>query len=293
MGGTSSERKVSLRSGEAVFSALKRKGYDAVCIDAAEGMESLIQKYRIDIVFLCLHGIPGEDGTVQGFLEVLGLPYTGSGVLASALAMDKIMTKQFLQVRGIPTPEFAVIEKEKDRYPGVPFPAVVKPALEGSTIGITRVEKRRELKEAVRKAFGYGSRVLIEKYIRGREVTVGILGDRPLPVIEVRPIGGFYDFSAKYTVGRTEYLVPAPISGRMTRKIQNLALSAHRLLGCRGGTRVDMMIAEGNRPLVIEVNTIPGMTETSLLPKAAREAGIPFDDLVEQILAMAVKQEGS
>jgi D-alanine-D-alanine ligase len=287
LGGTSSEREISLKSGNAVFEALKRKGYKAVCIDAAEDMTHLIRDHKIEVAFVCLHGRLGEDGTIQGFLEVMGIPYTGSGVRASAVAMDKIMTKELLQYHGVPTPAFTVLSAEKRSYPDVKLPVVVKPSEQGSTIGITRVERRRELAPAVREALKFGPRVLLEQYIQGREVTAAILGDFPLPLVEVRPSGGFYDFAAKYTSGDTEYLVPAPMGKSVTKRIQTLALNVHRLLGCRGASRVDFMMARGSRPFVLEVNTIPGMTETSLLPKAAREAGIGFDDLVERILLNA------
>jgi len=244
----------------------------------------LIRRHKIDIAFICLHGKAGEDGTIQGFLEIMGIPYTGSGVKASAIAMDKVHTKKLLRFHGIPTPDFVIVEGVQKRYSGVTYPAVVKPADEGSTIGIARVETSRELKEAVAKALDYSDQVLAEQYVPGREVTVGILGGTALPVVEVRPAGGFYDFAAKYQSEDTEYLVPAPLSPTVSRKVQNLSLSVHRLLGCAGVSRVDLILAKGMRPYVLEVNTIPGMTTTSLLPKAAKAAGIAFDDLVERIL---------
>ncbi len=289
MGGASSEREISLKSGKAVLQALQRKGYKTVPLDAAKDLASLIRRSRIDVAFVCLHGKAGEDGTVQGFLEILGIPYTGSGVKASAIAMDKIHTKKLLRFHGIPTPDFIVCDRLQSRYYGVSYPAVVKPADEGSTIGIACVETPRELKEAVGHALEYSDQVLVERYVPGREMTVGILGETSLPVVEVRPAGGFYDFAAKYRSGDTEYLVPAPLSPRVARKVQNLALSVHRLLGCVGVSRVDLILAKGMRPYVLEVNTIPGMTETSLLPKAARAAGIPFEDLVERILKTALR----
>lgn len=288
MGGASSEREISLKSGEAVLQALQRKGYKAIPLDTAKDLASLIRRHKIDIAFVCLHGKAGEDGTVQGFLEILGIPYTGSGVKASAIAMDKIHTKKLLRFHGIPTPDFRVIEGLKNRYHGVFYPAVVKPADEGSTIGIARVETSRELKDAVGQALEYSDQALVERYISGREVTVGILGETPLPVVEVRPAGGFYDFAAKYRSGDTEYLVPAPLSPGTARKIQNLALSVHHILGCAGVSRVDLILAKGMRPYVLEVNTIPGMTATSLLPKAAQAAGIAFEDLVERVLMTAL-----
>lgn len=289
MGGTSSEREISLKSGTAVFDALKRKGYPVVAIDAAEDMVTLIRKHQIDTAFVCLHGPMGEDGTIQGFLKVMGIPYTGSGVRASAVAMDKIMTKDLVQCHKIPTPAFAVLTEEKSRYAWGRLPVVVKPSEEGSTIGVSRVEKRKDLAPAVREAFRFCPRVLLEEYIQGREVTAGILGDEMLPLVEVRPSEGFYDFAAKYTSGDTQYLVPAPLPKGLARRVQQLALKVHRLIGCRGATRVDFMIDHKKRPYMLEVNTIPGMTETSLLPKAAQASGISFDDLVERILLMAAQ----
>ncbi|MEK6775367.1 MAG: D-alanine--D-alanine ligase [bacterium] len=292
MGGLSAEREISLRSGKAVFEALKRKGYNAVCIDPARDLGLQMLRRKVDAAFICLHGTPGEDGTVQGLLEFMGIPYTGSGVLASAAAMDKIVAKELLIYHGIPTPAFEVNENGKTAGKRVPLPVIVKPAKQGSTIGVTRVKIKKDLEKAIRFARKFGPKVLIEKFVKGRELTVGILDDMPLPVVEVRPMSGFYDFKSKYTPGRTEYLVPAPITGRMARRLQGLALSAHSALGCSGASRVDIMLARGDDPYILEVNTIPGMTETSLLPKAAIEAGISFDDLVERILVMAVRGQG-
>ena len=291
MGGTSSEREVSLKSGTAVFRALKRKGYAAVCIDAARNLVSLLRRHKVDMAFICLHGKQGEDGAMQGFLEVMGIPYTGSGIRASAVAMDKIMTKELLTYHGIPTPAFDVVHGERGGRRRVRLPLVVKPAEEGSTIGITRVKKIKELEKAKRIARRFGPRVLLEEYVPGREVTIGILGNQPLPVVEVRPASGFYDFHAKYTPGQTDYLVPAPIPRRVAKKVQDLALAACHALGCRGASRVDFMLGEGDSPYVLEVNTIPGMTETSLLPKAANEAGISFDQLVERMLGLALTEK--
>lgn len=289
MGGLSSEREISLRSGKAVFEALKRKGYDAVCIDPAPDLGLILQRRKVDAAFICLHGTPGEDGTVQGLLEFMGIPYTGSGVLASAAAMDKIVTKKLLIYHAIPTPDFSVNEHGRTTGKRIALPVIVKPATQGSTIGVSRVSVKKDLEKAIRIARRFGPKVLIEKFIQGRELTVGILNDLPLPVVEIRPMSGFYDFKSKYTPGRTEYRVPAPLLRRVSKRVQELALSAHRALGCNGASRVDFMLADGDDPYVLEVNTIPGMTETSLLPKAAREAGISFDDLVERILTAAVR----
>ncbi len=291
MGGVSSEREISLKSGQAVFQALKKKRYDAVCIDTTKGPGALLKRHKVDIAFISLHGRHGEDGAIQGLLEVMEIPYTGSGVRASAVAMDKIMTKELLTYHGVPTPSFEVVAGKKMGRTRLHLPVVVKPAEQGSTIGITRVGKRKEFEPAVRLAKRFNDRVLVEEYVCGREVTVGILDDIALPVVEVRPMNGFYDYRAKYTSGQTEYLVPAPISKRVAKKVQKTAITAHQLLGCRGVSRVDLILDEKGIPYVLEVNTIPGMTETSLLPKAAKEAGISFEDLVERILKMAVPRK--
>ena len=289
MGGVSSEREISLRSGASVLQALTRKGYHAVAIDAAKDPVSRLKRHNVEVAFICLHGKQGEDGAIQGFLEVLNIPYTGSGIRASSVAMDKIMTKEILAYHGIPTPAFAMIHRQEMRGRMPKLPVAVKPSGEGSTIGVTRVEKKKDLEKAIRLARQFGPRILVEEWISGREITVGILGDRPLPVVEVRPKSGFYDYHSKYTPGQTEYLVPAPVSKRLANKVSELALATHETIGCSGATRVDLILDKENRPTVLEVNTIPGMTETSLLPKAAKEAGISFDDLVERILKRAVK----
>jgi D-alanine-D-alanine ligase len=289
MGGKSSERAISLKSGAAVLEALQRKGYDTVPLDAAKDLVSLLRKHKVDVAFVCLHGKTGEDGTIQGFLEIMGVPYTGSGVKASAVAMDKVMTKKLLRFHKIPTPEFVVVDGSTRGHGVLPLPVVVKPSEEGSTIGVTRVDKKKALKEAVQRALQFSDHVLVERYIEGRELTVGILDEEALPVVEVRPTSGFYDYDAKYSSAETEYLVPAPIPKRLARKVQELALLVHRLLGCAGVTRVDLILGKALHPYVLEVNTIPGMTATSLLPKAAQAAGIPFDDLVERILRSAFR----
>src|SRR5437870_4742667 len=243
---------------------------------------------------LALHGPGGEDGTIQGMLEVLRMPYTGSGVQACALAMDKAMTKCLLEHGDLPVPRGFVRTLRDRRRPlpsGFKLPLVVKPVSQGSTLGITIIRKRRDLGAALQAAFAYGPAALIEEYIDGREFTVAILNDRPLPVVEIIPKSGFYDFGSKYTPGASHYHAPAKLSSRMTKQLQVLALEVHRRLGCRGATRVDFRLDKRGRPFILELNAVPGMTETSLLPMAAKAARLSYEDMVEAILASALQRE--
>jgi D-alanine-D-alanine ligase len=239
------------------------------------------------VAFIALHGRFGEDGTVQGLLEILGIPYTGSGVMASAVAMDKVTTKKILLYHELPTPAFDVFQRGIDKEAFLSrhrhFPLVVKPAREGSTIGVSIVGNTKELRAGLESALAHDDLVLVEDFIQGLEVTVGVLEGEPLPIIQVVPKGGFYDFQAKYTAGQTEYLVPAPLEGALYERLQQVAVAAFRALGCAGAARVDFMVRE-REFYCLEVNTIPGMTETSLLPKAARQNGISFGELVQRIL---------
>ncbi|MGA1865328.1 MAG: D-alanine--D-alanine ligase [bacterium] len=295
MGGCSYEREVSLKTGKAVASALKTKCWQVSEIDVDEHVWEKIRDERIDVAFLALHGRFGEDGTIQGMLEIMGIPYTGSGVLASSLAMDKIFTKIILQSAGILTPPFIVL-KNSDELKGdspLGYPVVVKPASQGSTIGIHIVKKKSDLKKAISDAFKYDRKVMIEEFIPGRELTVGILGTKVFPVLEIIPQSGFYDFKSKYTHGMTKYVCPAPLEQDLSRNIQRLGLAAHSALGCRDFSRVDFRINEDGIPFCLEINTIPGMTDTSLLPKAAEVDGLSFPDLVERILFMALSRHGS
>jgi D-alanine-D-alanine ligase len=295
MGGLSAEREVSLRTGAAVLGALRRRGRRAVGIDVGRTVARDLGRRGVDVAFLALHGRGGEDGTIQGLLECLGIPYTGSGVLASALAMDKKCSKWIFRAQGLPTPAFEVVTRADRRSyaAGLPLPVVVKPTCEGSTIGMSVVRAKSALPAAVAAALRCGEEALVEAYVAGRELTVGVLDGEALPVVEVRPRGGFYDYRSKYTVGATEYLVPAPLTPRLETLVRGLAVAAHRALGCRGASRVDFRVDGRGRPYLLEVNTIPGMTETSLLPKAAAEAGVPFDELVERILLTARCDGGS
>ncbi len=289
MGGLSAEREVSLRTGAAVLKALREANLDAVGIDAGRDLPQQLRDAGAEVAFIALHGRFGEDGTVQGLLELLSIPYTGSGVRASSVAMDKITSKRLLLQAGIGTPDFAVLEAQDDlgvSITGGNYPKVVKPACEGSTIGITIARTAQELQQGVEAARQCDARVLVEAFVAGMEVTVGVLDGQALPIIQVVPKGGFYDYTAKYTAGQTEYILPAPLSPELTAELQRQAVVAAAALGCCGAVRVDFIVSD-NQPQCLEVNTIPGMTETSLLPKAARYAGMSFRDLALSILAGA------
>jgi len=298
-GGKSAERDVSLRTGTAIYEALQSKGYNTVLIDVDDHIVEHLRAAQIDVAFIALHGRYGEDGTIQGLLELLGIPYTGSGVLASALAMDKAMTKKIFLQDGIPTPIYMLVEQKDDLDRKIAailaqmrLPLIVKPSMEGSSIGLTMVQQETDLTAALKTAFEYSEKVLIEEFVKGTEITVGLIGNdvlQALPIVEIRPVKGLYNYEAKYTVGMTEFIVPATLGPTVYQHAQQLAVQAHRALGCRGVSRVDMIIDAAGKPWVLEVNTMPGMTATSLLPKAARQAGIEFADLVEKILLLAVK----
>ena len=285
MGGTSAEREVSLRSGTAIYNALKRLGYNVVDIDAGPDICNELYKKKVELVFLALHGGHGENGSVQGMLEVLGISYTGSGVLASALAMDKEASKKIFLYHKIPVPPFVVLSKEHGAK-SIEFdlPWVVKPATEGSSVGVSIVKSETSFKQAVETAFSYGSRVIVEKYIEGKEIHIGILNDKVLGGVEVKPSLEFYNYEAKYTPGLTEYILPPEIDSRAYERTKAAAISAHIALGCKGATRVDLRVDIEGKPYVLEVNTIPGMTETSLLPKIASLAGFDFPALIEEII---------
>jgi D-alanine-D-alanine ligase len=303
MGGTSAEREVSIKSGTAVLNALKGLQYDVVAVDAGPDICEVIKRERIEIAFLILHGGHGEDGSMQGLLEVLGIPYTGSGVLASAVAMDKETSKKIFLYHGIPVAPFITVAGSKLQVTGsteksetenyglptvdFPLPWVIKPATEGSSIGVNIVKDEASLGPALETALNFGDRVIIEKYISGKEIQVGILNGRVLGSVEVRPKKEFYSYEAKYTAGLTEYILPPEVPPDVLRGAERTALSAHMALGCRGATRVDLILDRECNPHVLEVNTIPGMTETSLLPKIARLSGLSFPSLLEEILREA------
>ena len=291
MGGTSAEREVSLNTGAAVLAGLRRKGYDAVAIDVDATVPERLERERVQLAFIALHGRLGEDGAIQGLLEVLGIPYTGSGVLASALGMDKVVSRRLFEAAGLPVPRYLLVTRTASiPLLPFPFPVVVKPNGEGSSVGVSIVSQASALPAALDQAFGYDRRVLIEAYIAGKEIQVGILGDRALGAIEIRPKTAFYDYVAKYTPGMSEHLFPAPLPPDVTNRTLETALAAFRALGCEGYGRVDFLVDEAWTPYVLEVNTLPGLTETSLLPDIARGVGIAFDDLVEAIVTAALER---
>jgi D-alanine-D-alanine ligase len=297
MGGPSSERDISLSSGKAVYQALKGLGLDVVAIDiktdsAAENI-NLIKSHRISCAFLALHGRFGEDGSIQTILEVLKIPYTGSGVKASKLAMDKIASRRIFEKGGLKVPKYSWIEKSKrpKNYNHLNFPLVIKPATHGSSIGLSIVDKEANLEKAMELAFTYDERIIIEEYVKGRELTVGILDETALPVIEIIPKKAFFDFEAKYQPGLTEYVVPAKLKVNIAQKVKTAGLSAHKLLGCFGCSRADIILNEDNLPVVLEVNTIPGLTSTSLLPKAAKTIGIEFPQLCLKLIELAYEKK--
>lgn len=291
-GGFSAEREVSLRSGEAVEKALHDLGYEVLPIDVTrESVPNLLDtllKSQVDVAFLVLHGPYGEDGTLQGMLEMAGIPYTGSGVLSSALCMDKTKAKEIFIQHQIPTPRWVVL-REGDSFAPVfdlGKDVVVKPHNQGSTIGVGIVRKLEDLPGAVASAFSYSSEVLVEEFIPGRDITVGILGEEALEVVEMRPKSGFYDYTSKYTKGMTEYLCPAPLPGGLRDEIRTLSLKSHRVLRCAGATRVDLRLSDEGKPYVLEVNTIPGMTELSLLPMSAVPFGYDYAALVQRMIEL-------
>lgn len=296
MGGSSSERGISLKSGKAVYQALKHLSLAAVAIDIkTEDIKKnirLIKYHKIDCAFLALHGRFGEDGRIQEILDVLKIPYTGSGALASRLAMDKIASRQIFALAGLKVPRYKVLNKPAYRSGGrfqnsLGWPLVIKPAMSGSSIGLSMINKKSELKKAIESAFAFDERIIIEEHIAGREVTVGILDNQALPVIEIIPNNEFFDYEAKYHAGMTEYVVPAKIKRSIACKIQAVALSAHRLLSCFGSSRADMILSESGQPYILELNTIPGLTATSLLPKAAKCKGIDFNQLCLKLIELA------
>ncbi|MFZ3171516.1 MAG: D-alanine--D-alanine ligase [Carboxydocellales bacterium] len=303
-GGLSEEREVSLRTGRAVCKALEAKGYYVKPIDVDRQVAQKLMEESVDLAFIALHGRYGEDGTIQGLLEIMAIPYTGSGVMASAVAMNKITTKRLLLDAKLPTPKFQVLkayEVDKlslaatvlDLKSMVTLPAVVKAATQGSTIGIYFVHHWEEMTPALEKAFGFDSEVLVEEFIAGMEVTASVLGNnqpQALPLIEITSVTGKYDYEAKYTAGMSEHIIPPRLTPEKQQEIQALALQAYQTLSCRGLSRVDFMITKDGQPYILEVNTSPGMTETSLFPDAARAAGIEFPELVDRLVKLALEE---
>jgi D-alanine-D-alanine ligase len=301
MGGSSGERDVSLRSGTAVAAALADRGHTVVPVILGDNADvaSTLAAAKLDAAFLALHGRYGEDGCVQAVCELLALPYTGSSVLSSALAMDKVKAKELFRLHNVPTPPYYTISADDDRtdledlHGSFGFPVMVKPRNEGSSLGLARATSMVELSRAIENALQYDDVVLIERFVTGREITVGILDGRVLGAVEVAPVSGIYDYEAKYLPGRTEYFAPARIAPTRLRGVLNLAERAAKALGCSGAVRVDLLVTEGENEYVLEVNTLPGMTETSLLPKIAAAAGFDFGSLCEAILASATLHQGA
>ncbi len=302
MGGLSAEREVSLASGTAVVECLERAGQPVRGFDLAPGVPrsdqlrgllDAIREFRADVVYLALHGPLGEDGTIQGLLELAGVPYNGSGVLASALCNDKAVAKQVMIAAKIPTPRFAVAPAGTvpPRSP-LPLPVVVKPRALGSSLGVSIVRKEDEFGPAVELAASFGQDLLIESFAAGKELQAAVVDGEPLPLIEIKTDGGFYDYAAKYEPGKSKHLVPAPLPKKQYEAAQKLAVASYRAMGCAGAARVEIIAEETGTLYVLEVNTLPGMTVTSLLPEAAREAGWSFLDLVRRELGGALRRAG-
>jgi len=301
MGGSSAEREISLRSGTAVVTALSGLGYDVTPVVLGSGGDALreLATAELDVAFLALHGRLGEDGCVQGVLELMGVPYTGSNVLSSALAMDKLKAKELFRLHNVPTPPYYVFGAQhsaadlEEVHGSFGFPVIVKPRREGSSLGVTKARNLSELAQAIECALSYDSSVLVERFIEAKEVAVGILDGRVLGAIEIAPKSGVYDFQAKYTAGMTEYFMPARLPAARYRGVLNLAERAAQALDTSGAVRVDLLVTEGQNEYVLEVNTLPGMTETSLLPKIAGAAGFGFAELCEAILERATLHTGT
>ncbi len=300
-GGTSAEREVSLKSAEQVFRALDKEKYDVVRYDPRDDLPRLVQEASsIDVALIIMHGRLGEDGTIQGFLEMLGIPYHGSGVLGSAMAMNKIVSKHMYQQAGLPVAPYVVVDRNAPPLSGkivdqLGLPVVVKPENEGSSIGLTIVRREEELTEALERAWKFDRRCLVEKFIDGTEITGGVLGNselQALPLVEIIPgeQHEFFDYEAKYTPGAAQEICPARLPEDLTQKAQEYALRAHQVLCCRGYSRTDMIVDGAGEIFVLETNTIPGMTETSLYPQAAAAAGIGFSELLDRLIELALEK---
>ena len=298
MGGPSSEREVSLKTGKGVLEGLLARGHEAVGIDwkRGESLPAALALARIEVAWVALHGVWGEDGCVQGLLECLGIPYTGTGVMGSAIAMDKVMSKRIFEQVGVPTARWRVVANaaagpgeiaEVDAVAAVGLPMVVKPSREGSSVGVTIVRDPAGVTPAVVEARRHHGEVIVEEYVRGREINVAILDGDVLGDVEVRPATEFYSYEAKYQRNDTQYLCPAPLAFAEHERLGEIARLAHRALGCHGYSRVDLILTEGGQAVCLEVNTLPGMTEKSLLPKIAAAGGMDYATLVERILASA------
>ncbi|MFN3813595.1 MAG: D-alanine--D-alanine ligase [Aquificaceae bacterium] len=281
MGGKSKEREISLKSGEAVLNALRELGHEALPLDIDESLCCRLLEIKPDKVFIALHGTYGEDGRVQGLLDVLGIPYVGSGVLGSAIAMDKEITKKILTFHGIPVPKWICV-RQGGYLKWDAFPAIVKPADQGSSLGLFLAKNEEELESAVKKVFDISQKVLVEEYIEGRDVTVGVLMNEPLPPIEIRPKKGIYDYESKYTKGMSQYVFLDEEG--LVQKLQEMALMVHRCLELKDISRIDFRVSEDGTPYTLEANTIPGMTELSLFPMACKKKGIDFKQFLNMLL---------
>ena len=287
MGGLSAEREVSLNSGRAVLASLVSQGYHAVGIDVGRDLADRLKAERVELAFIALHGRFGEDGSVQGLLELMAIPYTGSGVLASALAIDKIASKVMFASAGMLLAPYQVLRRGEELILAHPLPVVVKPSKEGSSVGVSIVRDPGKMQAALDEAFRYDSEILIERFIDGREVQVGILDGRAMGAIEIVPKGEFYDYEAKYTDGGAEHILPARVPADVYEAVLKEGEKAHAALGCDCYSRVDFLVTEAGECYLLEVNTLPGMTDLSLLPEIARGAGIEFSELVLRILCAA------
>jgi D-alanine-D-alanine ligase len=295
MGGVSAEREVSLKTGSNVADALERRGHEVVRIDwgaDARSIDELLREAKVDRVVLALHGRGGEDGCVQGYLELMGIPYTGSNVLASALAMDKLKAKELFRLHNVPTPPYYSVSRRtraelEDLHGTFGFPVIVKPRSEGSSVGLAKANSMEELTAGVDVALAIDDHVLIERFVSAKEIAVAILDGRVLGCIEIAPKSGLYDYHSKYTAGATEYILPPRIPATRLKNVMTIAERAAEALECTGACRVDVLVTEGENEYVLEVNTLPGMTATSLLPKIAASAGLPYDELCEVIAAGA------
>jgi len=294
-GGVSTERDISLVSGRCAHKALVERGLNAVFIDVItrnqEKIKELIHSFNINLAFIALHGEFGEDGQIQEILEELGIGYTGSGPKASALAMNKAHSKRIFKAKRIPTPNFATFLNEEDIPGDLRYPLVVKPCSSGSSIGVSIVINQDNLKGALDLAFLHSNSVILEDYIEGRELTVGILGDNSLTVVEIISKKGYFDFDAKYSHGASDFIAPAQLDKRIEREVKSVSLAAHRALGCKHFSRVDMRLAKNNLPFVLEVNSIPGLTSHSLLPLSAKVSGIDFNELIFKMVELALYEK--
>ncbi len=288
-GGTSSEREISIKSGKAVEKALKNLGFNFKVFDPInrESFVNDLVGFKPDVAFIALHGKEGEDGTIQGLLDFLKIPYTGSGVKSSAVAMDKSLTKRILKSEGIPVPNGFVlsnVEEIDKKAKNLEFPLVVKANSEGSSVGVFIVNNFEEMEARIKDCFKLDKKVIIEQFIQGRELTVSILNRKPLDIIEIKVEDGFYDYQNKYITGKTNYICPAKIDFEIYKNLQEIALKSYNLLECKGAARVDIILDSNSNPYVLEINTIPGLTEHSLLPKAAKVAGLSFEDLILEMV---------